>query len=142
MHSHSEVVCFFLTGNDYLPCTSIFFVSDGFRDIFEGLVSETKTSPIHNRERLEIQIWGETTEGKIINTDKFTLEPQNITPTGKHNDRTSMAYPEIVPLKALIACNTINWQGDAVISFYTKTSPWLTLYTLVVLHCECAMKQN
>ena len=41
------------------------------------------------------------------------------------------AYPEIVPLRALIACNARNWPGGAALSFSHRFHHWLMLYTLV-----------
>ena len=40
------------------------------------------------------------------------------------------AYPEIVPLSALIACNAMNWPGGDALSFSHKFHHWLMLFTL------------
>ena len=40
-----------------------------------------------------------------------------------------LAYPEIFPLSALIACNAMNWPGGTAIYFSHKFHHWLMLYT-------------
>ena len=51
--------------------------------------------------------------------DRMTHAYENIT-----------SYPEIFPLSALIACNTMNWPGGAAIYLSHKFHHWLMLYTL------------
>ena len=43
--------------------------------------------------------------------------------------QTLNIYPEIVPLRTLIACNAINWPGGTAIYFSHKFHHWLMLYT-------------